>query len=148
MSTRRRYTAKERAAAVGLATVDGVTQAEAKTGIPKTTIQYWIDKPEFAQLRTKSRDAVADEFWTVIQVGLRRIADLIPASDDLQKVSVATGILYDKHALLMGMATSRSESRDLTGTMPDADLIAAVDEADAITSAHRAETEAPEPSEV
>lgn len=121
--------------------MSNVEAAAAETGIPRTTIDYWMDKPEFVELRNKTGDQVADAMWAVIQQGIRRIAELIPTTDDLAKVGVAVGILYDKRALLTGMATSRSESRDLTGTMLDADLIAAVDEAVAITGQRRAETE-------
>lgn len=134
MAARRRYTAKQRAVAVGIAALSNVEAAAAETGIPRTTIDYWMDKPEFVGLRNKTRDQVADEFWSTIQLGVKRIAALIPETDDLQKVSVATGILYDKHALLTGGATGRTESRDLTGTLSDREVIAAVAEADALAS--------------
>lgn len=135
MAARRRYTAKQKAAAVATATLSSVEAASESTGIPRRTIGYWMDKPEFAALRHKTRDAVADEFWTTIQVGLHRIADLIPQTDDLQKVSVATGILYDKHALLTGSATSRTESRDLTGSLSDGDISAAISAAEDLIGA-------------
>jgi hypothetical protein len=147
VAPRRRYTAKQRAAAVGIATVEGVTEAERQTGIPKTTIQYWGDKPEFAHLRTTARDKVADEFWIGIQIGLKAVVAGFDGDASVKDKAMALGTIYDRHALLTGMATSRSESRDLTGTMPDADLIAAVDEADAITSSGRTETEDPIPAE-
>jgi transposase-like protein len=137
MATRRRYTAKEKARAVGIAVMTSTEAAADTEGIPESTLRYWMDKPEFADLRSKSRDSVADEFWTTIQVGLHRIADLIPLTEDLQKVSVATGILYDKHALLTGGATGRTESRDLTGSLADGDLISAVREAEQIAGARR-----------
>jgi len=47
MPAPRRYTAKQRAKAVGVAMVDGVTAAERVTGIPKTTIQDWTKRPEY-----------------------------------------------------------------------------------------------------
>jgi hypothetical protein len=147
MVTHRRYTAKQRAVAVGIATVEGVTEAERQTGIPKTTIQYWADKPEFVHLRTTARDKVADEFWIGIQVGLKAVVAGFDGDASIKDKAAALGTIYDRHALLTGMATSRSESRDLTGTMPDADLIAAVAEADEITGERRAETEAAEPAE-
>ena len=139
---RRRYTAKEKAAAVGIASLSSAEAASDQLGIPRRTIGYWMDSPEFAELRLKTRDQVADELWTAIQIGIGEVAKGLVGDAPLRDKATATGILYDKHALLMGMATSRSESRDLTGTMPDADLIAAVDEADAITSERRAATEA------
>ena len=134
MATRRRYTAKDRATAVGIAVVEGVTEAERQTGIPKQTIDYWQSKPEFGQLRTTARDVVADQFWVGIQIGLREVVKGLESDAPLKDKHAALGTIYDRHALMTGLATSRSESRDLTGTMPDADLVAAVAEADALTS--------------
>ena len=149
MPTPRKYTAKQRAAAVGIATMTSVEAAARETGIPRTTIDYWMDKPEFVELRNKTRDQVADEMWTAIQVGVNRLVALIPLTDDLQKVSVATGILYDKHALLTGGATGRMESRDLTGTLSDSDIAGAVRAAEDLVAAGegRASAEAPSPPE-
>jgi len=137
MATRRRYTAKQRAEAAGIAVVEGATRAAEDTGIPRKTIEYWLDRPEFAELRLKTRDQVADQMWAAIQIGLREVAKGLEGEAPLRDKSVTLGILYDKHALLTGMATSRSESRDLTGTMSDAELIAAVAEADEITGEER-----------
>ena len=145
MAPRRRYTAKQRAAAVGIATVEGVTEAERQTGIPKETIHYWANKPEFAQLRTSARDTVADEFWIGIQVGLKAVVEGFEGEASIKDKAMALGVIYDRHALLTGMATSRSESRDLTGTMPDADLDAALREADAITAGSGSSAETPDP---
>jgi hypothetical protein len=146
VATRRRYTRSEKVKAVAAATLTSTEAAAESTGIPRRTIGYWLEQPEFAELRHKTRDGVAEEFWTTIQIGLRRIADLIPTTDDLQKVSVSLGILYDKHALLTGGATGRTESRDLTGTLGDGDLIAAVHEAEQIASAGRAAAADPDPA--
>lgn len=116
MPTRRRYTRTQKAEAVGIATASGVTEAERQTGIPKTTIQYWSERPEFVQLRTKTAEAVAEEMWAAMQTGLRRMVELIPLTDDVAKVGVAVGILYDKRALLTGGATERTETHDWTIT--------------------------------
>ena len=147
MAERRRYSAKTRAKAAGIAIVEGVTEAERQTGIPKQTIDYWLNKPEFGHLRTTARDVVADQFWVGIQVGLEEVIKGLKGDASVKDKAMALGTIYDRHALLTGMATSRSESRDLTGTMPDADLIAALAEADAITGEGRTEEEAPVPTE-
>ena len=130
----RRYTRKEKAAAVAQATLSTVEAAAAATGIPRTTIDYWMDQPEFVELRSKTRDAVADEFWTAIQVGVKEVAKGLLGDAPLRDKATAVGILYDKHALLTGSATSRTEARDITGTIADAELIAAVAEAQQIAS--------------
>lgn len=110
---RRRYTKKQKAEAVGVAAAVGVTEAERQLGIPKTTIQYWSERPEFVLLRTKTAEAVAEEMWAAMQTGVRRIVELIPQTDDVAKVGVAVGILYDKRALMTGHATERTETREL-----------------------------------
>lgn len=143
MATHRRYTRKEKAAAVAQATLTSTEAASDTTGIPESTIRYWLDKPEFAELRAKTRDQVADEFWSTIQLGVHRLAELIPRTDDLQKVSVAVGVLYDKHALLTGSATSRTEARDITGSLSDGDIIAAIREADRIAGGEGTAPETP-----
>lgn len=109
----RRYSKARKAEVVGVAAVEGVTEAERQTGVPKETIQGWINRPEFAQMRTEKHEEVVATVWAAFQLGVNRIVELIPQTDDLSKVSVATGIIYDKLALMSGQATSRSES--LTG---------------------------------
>lgn len=119
------------------AALNSSTKAAAESaGIPRRTVGYWLDDPEFASLRHETRDAVAESFWSAIQVGLREVANGLRDPDaPLRDKSVALGILYDKHALLTGGATNRSESRDITGTIPDADLIGAVREAERLVGA-------------
>ncbi len=133
MAERRRYTAKTRAQAVGIAVVEGVTEAQRQTGIPKQTIDYWTQKPEFGHLRTTAREMVADELWVGIQVGIEQVVAGLRGDAPLKEKAHALGVIYDRHALLTGGATGRTESRDLTGTMADVDLLAAVREAERIT---------------
>jgi hypothetical protein len=148
VATRRRYTAKQRAEVAGIALVEGVTEAGRQTGVPKQTIDYWLSKPEFGQLRTTARDVVADQFWIGIQVGLREVVKGIQDPDvPLKDKHAALGTIYDRFALLSGMATARSESRDLTGTLSDADVIAAIAEADTVASTGGTAPEDPQPAE-
>lgn len=135
MVARRRYTKAEKAKVVALASMTSTLQAAESIGANESTVRYWIDQPEFAHLRDKSRDQVADEFWTAIQVGVKEVArGLTDPDTPLSAKSVALGILYDKHALLTGGATGRTESRDLTGSLADADIIDAILEAESIAS--------------
>lgn len=143
---RRRYTKGQKAEAVAVATMTNTKAAAETTGIPRKTIAYWLDDPEFANLRHETRDAVADEFWAAIQVGLKEVANGLRDPDaPLRDKSVALGILYDKHALLTGGATGRTESRDLTGSISDGDIIAAVREAEALTVAGDSGSQAEDP---
>lgn len=140
---RRRYTPKEKATAAGLAVVRGPTEAERQTGIPRTTIQYWMEQPQFVELRQRAREAVADDMWAAIQLGLRSVAEGFADPDaPLRDKATALGVLYDRHALLTGGATARSENRDITGTLSDAELAAAIAEAERLTGEGRASAEA------
>ena len=130
MTERRHYSEDEKMAAVGLAVVRGQQGASRATGIPVTTINQWFNHPRYVQLRNESRDAVAERFWVAIQVGLEAVVEGLDSKAPLRDKSVALGILYDKYALLTGAATARTESRDLTGTLSDAELIAALRSAD------------------
>jgi hypothetical protein len=133
---------------VGLATSTSTRGAAEVMGIPHTTIRYWLDDPEFAHLRTETRDRVAEELWAAVQMGIKEVAKALRDPDaGLRDKAVAFGILYDKHALLTGGATNRSESRDITGTLSDAELIAALAEADRLTSAEGTAKAMAEPTE-
>ena len=145
MAERRRYSKTQKAEAVGLAVMEGSKAAHERTGIPRQTIDYWLTSPEFGLLRQKSRDEVAEQMWAVIQMGVVEIAKGIRGEAPLRDKVVAVGVLYDKHALLTGMATARTESRDLTGTLSDADIIDALREAERAATAER--TAAPSPGE-
>jgi hypothetical protein len=132
---RRRYTTKQRAEAAGIALLEGQVVASEKTGIPRTTIETWIERPEFVNLRQKSRDEVADQMWAGVQVGLAEVVKGLQGDAPLRDKSVALGILYDKHALLTGGATARSENRDISGTLSDADVLTALRYADDLARA-------------
>jgi transposase-like protein len=136
--TRRRYSKTEKARVVADALNSSTEAASERAGIPRSTVRYWLDQPEFASLRHETREAVAEQFWAAIQVGLKEVANGLRDPDTaLRDKSVALGILYDKHALLTGGATNRSESRDITGSISDADLVAAVREAERLTGEGR-----------
>lgn len=139
---RRRYTAKQRAKATGIAVVEGVTEAERQTGIPKETIQYWTQKPEFAQLRTTAREVVADEFWVGVQVGIEEVIKGLQGDAPLKEKAVAFGVVYDRYALLTGGATGRTENRDLND-LPDSAYVEAIHEWKRLTESSG---ERPEPT--
>lgn len=119
MTERRRYARGTKAGAVGLSVVEGTSAAARKTGIPRKTIAYWRDQPEFAELRQQKMEDVAADVWATFQEGVRRVKELIPESDDLAKVATATAIIYDKFALMAGHATTRTETADVTAKLND-----------------------------
>ena len=125
MAERRRYTQKTRAKAVGIATVEGVTEAERQTGIPKQTIDYWLDKPEFGHLRTTAREVVVDSFWVGIQIGAKALTEGLQSDAPLNHKADAFRSLADRYLLLNGEATARSEHRDISD--PDDTAVSALE---------------------
>lgn len=109
----------ERGRAVALSLVHGVEAASEETGVPERTILDWRNSPEFAELRSRTREAASDELWAIVQKGFRRVEELIPDSDEIQKVAIATAIVADKMLLLRGEATDRYETKDLTSGLND-----------------------------
>lgn len=124
-------------AAVMAADMVGVVQASKQTGIPESSIRVWIDKPEFAEIRAKTREDLAEEVKVVAHLAWRRVGDLMPTMEPRDAIFAsekASTIL----ALLRGEATSRTETRDLTDTLDDherAALRSIVDEVLAATEA-------------
>ena len=128
---------------MGTALAVGVTEAERQLGIPKETIHYWTQRPEFAHLRTTAREQVVEQFWIGLQVGLEAVVSGLRDPDTpLRDKQQAVAMLYDRHALMTGGATARSESRDITGTISDAELAAALREAESIATGDRSPTPA------
>jgi hypothetical protein len=143
MAERRRYTKRERVAAVIAADASNLTAASEQTGIPRETIRYWLDRPEFAELRHNAREAMAQEAQVVARLAWQKLGAAI-ANGQLEgrDLVMAAGMATDKAQLLNGGATARTEARDITGSLSDADLIAALRTADALASGS-VTTEAP-----
>jgi hypothetical protein len=112
-------TRRQKAEAVGLSVVAGTSEAARRTGVPESTIRYWRDSPEFAELRERKKEEVAADVWATFQSGVRRVGELIPQTDDALKVATATGILFDKFALMTGQATERHENREILHDFAD-----------------------------
>lgn len=140
MAQRRSYTKSEKAKAVGLAVISTTEGAAKQLGIPRRTLGQWIERPEYAALRHKSREAVAEEMWTAIQVGLEEVAKGLKGEAPLRDKATALGILWDKHALMTGSATSRTENRELND-LPDSAYVEAIREFERIRAAPEAEAE-------
>ena len=117
---RRRYTKRQKATVAGIAAMEGVTEAERQTGIPKETIHYWLQQPEFARLRTTARDKVAEDFWAGVQIGIDEVSKALRDPEvGLRDKALALGVIYDRYALLTGGATSRTETRELLHDFDD-----------------------------
>lgn len=134
MATHRRYTKAQKVEAVAAASLTSTEAAAEQMGIPRTTIAYWLDQPEFVELRQKTRDEVGERLWSAIQVGIDEVAKGLRSDAPLRDKATAVGILYDKHALLTGGATGRTESRELND-LPDSTYVDAITEFKRLTDA-------------
>ena len=126
MASRRRYTKAQKAEVVGIAVMSGQRSASEATGIPLSTVHAWMEHPDYAQLRTKTREDVAEQFWAAIQISLKAVVDGI-ADGKLSEKAIALGVLYDKYALMTGGATGRMENRELND-LPDSAYVEALHE--------------------
>lgn len=106
---------------VALAEVIGIRPAARQAGIPESTLRTWREHPDLAQLRAETSAEVAQDVWAGFQRGVHRIVALLDTAEDLAKVAIATGVLFDKYALMTGQATARSEHRSLTDDIPDSE---------------------------
>ena len=119
----RKYDKRTKLAAVIAADMVGVVQAEKQSGIPESTIRYWMDKPEFAEIRAKTREDLADEIKVVAHLAWQRTAEAlrdgtIEPRDILFAAEKATGL----QLLMSGEPTSRNELRDITKEFDDHEL--------------------------
>lgn len=102
---------RKRAEAVGLALVQGVPAASKALGVPQRTLRHWKADPEFAELGLSAREDVGTAMWVGIQVGLDEIyKGLTNPEEPLKAKTDTVAMLIEKRALLIGEATSRTES--------------------------------------
>lgn len=112
--------ATERVTAVALAEVNGVEAASVQTGIPSRTIRVWMDRPEFADLRSKTRDELADGFRAYAHLALTRLMEAAQRGDiEPRDLATSLGIAVDKMLVMRGEATSRTETRTWTDDLND-----------------------------
>jgi transposase-like protein len=123
MAERRRYTKRTKLAAVMAAEMSGLTQASEQLGIPKGTIQYWMDDPYFTQVRTKTREDLADEVKVVAHLAWQSVAtSLRNGTMEPRDAIFAAEKASSLQILMSGGATARTETRDISGTLDDADV--------------------------
>lgn len=111
--TRRRYTKADKATAIIAAEMSNPSAASESTGVPISTLRYWMDDPKFADLRQKTRDEAATGFRVLMHAAQERLFALIPQMEP-RDLTILLGVAADKSQLLVGEATSRTESKALT----------------------------------
>lgn len=117
-------------AAVMAAEMTSLTQASGSTGIPKSTLFGWMNDPELAQIRTRTREDLADEIKVVAHMAWQAIAQSLrdgtmEPRDAIFAAEKATSL----QLLMSGDATARTETRDISGTLSDSDIREAIREA-------------------
>jgi hypothetical protein len=121
--------------AVLAAELTNPTAAAEATGIPRQTITRWRDDPAMVEYVQKTRDQLAEEMGALAALAVATIqADVRAGKFEPRDLVTLMGVATEKSLLLSGAATSRTESRDITGTLADADIAAAIREAVALTT--------------
>ncbi len=132
--TRRRYTKRTKVTAVVAAELTSNLAVQRATGISETNIRRWRDDPEMAKYVDKTRDELSEGAQMLAHRALEQIVAKLPDFEPRDLVTLF-GVMVDKAQLLSGNATSRSELRDISGSLTDADLAAAILEAESLVAA-------------
>lgn len=116
MATKRRYSKATKAAAVLMADQSSTNATADATGIPRTTIEYWMDLPEFVDIRQRAREGWTEEVVAVARRGWGLLAKMLPMLEPKELIDV-TEMATAKALLMSGQATNRTET--VTGGMND-----------------------------
>jgi len=115
---RRRYDKRTKAAAVVEAERTNMEAASETLGIPPKTIAYWMDHPQFAALRAKTREQLAEGSIVLANLAQAELQRKVLAGEvEPRDLAVIYGIAIDKGQLLSGQVTHRTET--VTGGMND-----------------------------
>jgi hypothetical protein len=118
VTARRRYTKAQKVTAIIAAELSSVEAAAEQAGIPRKTLAYWLDAPEFADLRHKTREEMSAGMATIVHLAQTRIVAEIKAGNfQPHDLVILLGVATDKAQLLSGQATERVET--LTSGMDD-----------------------------
>ena len=117
----RRYPKATKSAAMILAEQTSTNAAAEQMGIPEATVRYWMEQPEFAEIRERAREGWSDEVLVVARRAWEIIANRLNGMSDKDLIDVAD-MASDKAQLLSGEATDRSETRTLTDILPQDDV--------------------------
>jgi transposase-like protein len=151
---------EQKADAIVVAAEYGLTEGWRRTGVPKPTLARWLraagigtDHVPKTREATIAAAARADQLRAELRTRLLEQAlDLLDRMDAehvdfkgrdvtevvfpiapagaVQNYATSVGILIDKYRLEVGEATTRSESRDITGNLTDDELDDAIREAE------------------
>ena len=126
----RNYTKREKVTTVMAAEMTSLSAAAKSSGIPKSTVKSWLDNPKLAQLRTTTREQLADEARVLQQLAAEAIRARLPEFEP-RDLTILYGVVADKAQLLSGEPTQRTEHRDMTAALTDHEKDALADAIDA-----------------
>ena len=115
---RRRYTKAEKATVVIAAEMSTAAAASQASGVPESTVRYWLDNPKFAELRVKTREEAAAGFSVLMHMAQEQLQKLIPTMEP-RDLTILLGVSAEKAQLLGGGPTSRTETRALSDDFDD-----------------------------
>lgn len=102
-----------------MAEINGLEAASRHTGIAPSTIHGWMNRPEFVELRSKTREDLATDFRLLAHLMMSRLVDAVQRDAlEPRDLIVGLGVATDKHLLMSGEATARSESKDISDDLP------------------------------
>jgi hypothetical protein len=142
----RHYTKREKVTTVIAAEMTSNLATERATGIPNQTIGRWRDDPELRMYVDKTRDVMAEEMSGLAALAVQAIQKALRAGEfQPRDLVILLGVAVEKSLLLSGDATSRTETRDISGSIPDIDIAGAIREAETLlgTGTRRAAEAAP-----
>jgi hypothetical protein len=123
VTTKRRYTAKQKLATVMAAEMTSMTEASETSGIPLSTVKYWVDSPEFADIRAKTREDLAEGVGVVAHLAWSYVAKALRSGEMEPRDAIfAAEKATSLQILMTGGATARTETRDITGSLDDTDV--------------------------
>lgn len=116
--TRRRYTKAEKATVVIAAEMSTAAAASQASGVPESTVRYWLDNPKYAELRVKTREEAAAGFSVLVHMAQERLTALVPTMEP-RDLTILLGVAAEKAQLFGGGPTSRTETRTLADDLDD-----------------------------
>ena len=109
-----------------------LTAASEAGHIPKSTLARWLKDPDTAQVRTKTREEMAEDAARLAHLAYTALSRKIMAGEvEGRDLVTAYGVATDKNQLLSGAPTQRTETRSLSETLPDHEKEALADAIDA-----------------
>jgi len=127
----RAYSKRTKLATVMAAEMTSLTEASKTSGIPKSTVKRWLDDPDMALWRTSTREDLAEEIGAVAHLAWARVASTLRSGEMEPRDAIfAAEKATSLQILMSGGATSRNETRDISGTLSDIDILEAIRAAD------------------